>query len=221
MRSLALLFSAVWWTAVMLLAVHISMTSVARFVTGSEAAPEPILANAFATPFFFLHVVSSVIALLVAPLQFVRAVRKRWPSVHRYTGRTYLAACAIAAPTGFVLALGTSAGLLAGFGFALIALLWAAATWLGWRAAIERRFDDHRDWMIRSYALLAGAITLRLYLPAALTLGFDYYDAYPIIAWLSWLTNLAIAESIIRWWRRSRHGRALQPRLNRPLATAD
>ena len=193
MRALAPIFSAVWWTAIVLLAIQISVTSVARFVVGSEAAPEPILANTFATPFFFLHVVASVTALLIAPLQFVRAVRTRWPSVHRYIGRTYLAACVIAAPTGFVLALGTSAGLLAGSGFALIALLWAASTWLGWRAAVERRFGDHRDWMVRSYALLAGAISLRLYLPAALTMGFDYYDAYPVIAWLSWLTNLAIA----------------------------
>ncbi len=199
--SPATIYSAAWRAAVVLLSIEISIVSALRYVTGSEPAPEPILGNAFASPFLVLHVVSSIMALLVGPLQFVRLVRERWPAFHRATGRLYVLSCAVGAPTGFVLALGTTAGPIAGAAFAMSALLWPLFTWLGVRAAVERRFDDHRDWMLRAYAILAGAITLRLMLPAALMSGYDFYPAYRLISWLGWSTNLAICEY---WIRRNR-----------------
>jgi hypothetical protein len=118
--------------------------------------------------------------------------------LHRATGRIYVVGCAIGAPTGFVLALGTTAGPVAGAGFAVQALLWAAFTWLAWRAAVERRFADHREWMLRSYACTAAAVTLRLMLPASAFLGFEFLAAYRVIAWLSWTANLALFEYYIR-----------------------
>ena len=87
---------------------------------------------------------------------------------------------------------------MAGGGFATLALLWPIFTWLGVRAAIERRFDEHREWMLRSYAMTAAAITLRLMLPAAGYFEIGFSTAYPIIAWLCWGANLAIAEYYIR-----------------------
>jgi hypothetical protein len=119
--------------------------------------------------------------------------------MHRASGRIYVAACLVGAPTGFMLALGTTSGPIAGAGFALLAILAGAFTWLGWRAAVERRFGDHREWMLRSYGLVSAAITLRLMLPTAIfVLGYDFEPAYRAIAWLSWLTNLALVELFIR-----------------------
>jgi hypothetical protein len=76
-------------------------------------------------------------------------------------------------------------------------------TWLGLRAAIERRFDDHREWMLRSYAVTSTAITLRLMLPASALLSFDFFPAYRVISWAAWMTNLALFEIVIRWRRSS------------------
>lgn len=193
---------------VVLLTVEIAAVSALRYFTGSETPPPPILANVFARPFLIVHVAGGVTALLVAPLQFVRVIRARWPALHRATGRVYLAACAVGAPAGFMLALGTTAGPVASVGFAIPAALWALFTWLGWRAAVERRFDDHREWMLRSYAITSTAITLRLMLPAAGLLGFKFFPAYRVIAWLSWMTNLVLFE----WWiRRGRARREAEP----------
>jgi uncharacterized membrane protein len=198
-RKLVPIYSAAWRAAVMLLSVEIAAVSVLRYVAGSEPAPPPIVENAFAHPFLVIHVIGGVTALLVGPLQFVRRIRTRRPAFHRATGLIYVAACAIGAPAGFMLALGTTAGPVAGTAFAILALLSAAFTWLGWRAAVERRFDSHREWMLRSYALTSAAITLRLMLPASIfLLGFDFDSAYRVIAWLSWLTNLALFEYFIR-----------------------
>jgi uncharacterized membrane protein len=198
-RKLAPLYATFWRAVIVLLTIEIAIVSTLRYVTGGDSPPPPVAANAFANPFLVIHVVAGMIALLVGPLQFVRRIRTRRPAVHRATGMIYLAACAIGAPAGFLCALGTTSGPLAVTGFATAALLWPLFTWLGWRAVIERRIGDHREWMLRSYAMTAAAITLRLMLPfAGLVLGLKFYTAYPVIAWLSWLTNLALVEIHIR-----------------------
>lgn len=193
------LYSSAWRAIVVLLTLEIAVVSAMRYLVGGDAPPPPILANRFAAAFLLPHVGGGVTALVVGPLQFVRRIRTRWPAFHRVTGRAYLAACGIGAPAGLMLALGTTAGPVAVMGFAIPAILWPVFTWLGWRAAVERRFQDHREWMIRSYAITANAITLRLMLPASmLLLGFDFIPAYRAISWLSWMTTLALFEIAIR-----------------------
>lgn len=199
--KLAPIGSVVWRGLIALLTVEIAVVSAMRYLTGGAEPPEVVTSNAFANPFLVLHVAGGVTALLLGPLQFVRRIRQRAPAVHRVTGRIYVAACAVAAPAGLMLALGTTAGPVAGAGFAIPAMLWPVFTWLGWRAAVERRFAEHREWMLRSYAVTATAITLRLMLPLSGVLGYDFFPAYRVIAWASWMTNLVLFEAWIRWTR--------------------
>jgi hypothetical protein len=198
LRRLAQIYSNVCRALIALLTVEIALVSVLRYFTSIEAPPPPVVANHFATPFLPVHVAAGVTALLVAPLQFISRVRTGWPAFHRITGRIYVASCAIGAPAGFMLAMGTTAGPVASLGFAIPAVLWPVFTWLAWRAAVERRFGDHREWMLRSYAITATAITLRLMLPASALLGFDFFPAYRVIAWLAWMTNVVVFEYYIR-----------------------
>jgi len=66
---------------------------------------------------------------------------------------------------------------------------------LFWRI---RRGDQigHRRWMLRSYAFTFAAVTLRIYLPIALTAGLPFIDAYQTISWACWVPNLIVVE----WW---------------------
>jgi uncharacterized membrane protein len=197
LRSIPI-FSTIWRAALVLLTVQIAIVSALRYFAEGGAAPPPILANAFADPFLIVHVAAGVIALLAGPFQFVRPIRARVPALHRATGLIYVGACAVAAPAGFMLALGTTAGPVAGTGFAIPALLLPVFTALGLRSALGRRREEHREWMLRSYALVATAITLRLMLPASALLGFEFLPAYRVIAWLAWTTNLMLVEYHIR-----------------------
>lgn len=53
--------------------------------------------------------------------------------------------------------------------------------------------------MIRSFALTASAITLRIYLGLGTALQIPFEDSYPAIAWLCWVPNLIAAELYLRF----------------------
>jgi hypothetical protein len=68
----------------------------------------------------------------------------------------------------------------------------------GWLTARARRFDEHRRWMIRSFALTFAAVTLRIYMPLSGLMHLDMDQAYRAIAWLAWVPNLILAELYLR-----------------------
>ena len=128
-RRIASFFSIAWRGAVVLLTIEVAAVSALRYFARSQTPPSVITDNAFANPFLVLHVAGGVTALIVGPLQFVRRIRARTPAVHRATGWVYVAACAIGAPAGFMLALGTTAGPVASLGFGIPAVLWPIFTY--------------------------------------------------------------------------------------------
>ena len=100
-----------------------------------------------------------------------------------------------------MLALGASTGPVSTAGFGGLAILWVATTSLAWRAALQRRFIDHRAWMIRSFALTFAAVTIRLYLPVLLVLPVSFEDGYRAISFLCWVPDLVAAEMYLRGGR--------------------
>ncbi|WP_293904217.1 DUF2306 domain-containing protein [Phenylobacterium sp.] len=156
-----------------------------------------ILANLFARPFLTVHVAGAATALLVCGFQFLPALRRR-RAIHRWLGRAYVTACMVGGVGGLVMAFGTTSGPVAAWGFGLLAPTWILVTAQGWLAARARRFDEHRAWMIRSFALTFAAVTLRLYLGALQASGLSFEEAYPITAWISWVPNLIVAELYLR-----------------------
>jgi hypothetical protein len=53
--------------------------------------------------------------------------------------------------------------------------------------------------MIRSLALTAVAITLRIYLPLLFAFHWRFSIAYPAIAWLCWIPNVLAVELYLRF----------------------
>ncbi|WP_158818326.1 DUF2306 domain-containing protein, partial [Methylocapsa sp. S129] len=160
------------------------------------AAPPNVMGN----PFVVLlpaHAALSAIALLIGPFQIL-AGPDRGRGWHRLRGRIYVICCLLSAPLGLVLAFGATTGPIATAGFGLLSIVWFAVTALGYRAAVERRFDAHRRWMIRSYALTFGAVTLRIYLAFAIATHLDFDTAYRAISFLSWIPNLIFAELLLQ-----------------------
>jgi uncharacterized membrane protein len=145
-----------------------------------------------------LHFGGGAIALVAGALQAHRGLRLRRPDIHRWTGRLYLLAVLASGSAGLLLATRSSAGPIAQWGFGLMAVLWLATTVVGWRHARAGRYQDHRGWMIRSYALTLAAVTLRVWLPLSQVAGIPFLTAYVAIAWLCWVPNLLVAEWFLR-----------------------
>src|SRR5215472_5000688 len=56
------------------------------------------------------HILPAMLFMILGPLQFVRGLRSRYPQVHRWSGRVFLAASAVVGITGLKLAFGKTVG---------------------------------------------------------------------------------------------------------------
>ncbi|MCA9035797.1 MAG: DUF2306 domain-containing protein [Planctomycetaceae bacterium] len=154
---------------------------------------------------FFLHIASGPVALLAGLLLVMDSFRQLHPNWHRWLGKFHvLNVCLIVAPSGLLMAGYAEGGKPAVSGFSALALLTGISAAAGWRMAVLRQFDRHRQWMWRCYLLLCSAVTLRLIGGLSLLLKLDPAWTYPLAAWLSWLGPLAIFEFRMRW--KSRNG---------------
>lgn len=145
------------------------------------------------------HIVAGSVTLLLGPWQFSRRLRTRNLSLHRWLGRIYLLAVAIASLAGFGSALFSIGGVATHFGFGILAVLWFFTGWLSYRSVRDGRIEEHRQWMIRNFSLSLAAVALRMYLPFMLfAMHWPFLRAYVPISWLCWVPNLIVAEWIIR-----------------------
>jgi hypothetical protein len=90
-------------------------------------------------------------------------------------------------------------GWIASAGFLALGAAWIAATGLAVRFILRGDALSHRRWMIRSFALTAAAITLRMYLPLVFVFHWPFSIAYPAVAWLCWIPNALAVEVYLRF----------------------
>jgi uncharacterized membrane protein len=146
--------------------------------------------------------------MVLGPLQFVRSLRSRYPQVHQWSGRIFLIASAVVGITGLTLAFGKTIGrvdekaAIALFGsFFLIAL--AKALW----HALRRQFDQHREWMIRGYAIGLAVATIRpimgTFFAAALLGGHrpEPKEFFGAAFWIGFTLQMIAAEIWINYTR--------------------
>ena len=193
------------WSAGALASLGVALYAY-HYLLPAAVAPPGIAENPFVWPWLAIHAGVGGTALALAPLQLLPRLRARRPRLHRWIGRTYVTAAFVGGVAGLILAVGSTAGPVASWGFGLLALAWMATTAQAWRLALARRFDAHRRWMLRSFALIFAAVTLRIYLPLSLIAGLDPLQSYRAIAWLCWVPNLVAVETYLS--RRPRHAAA-------------
>lgn len=189
------------WGVVTFLSTAVGAYAVFLVATGFDFVPDDIADNAFFTPLGLrLHITAAAVAMLTGPWQFNRSLRRRMPRVHRVTGRLYVAGCVVGGVAGGAIALTSSSGLVAGFGFLGLAIAWVSTTVIALRRILARDVEGHERWVMRSFALTFAAVTLRFYLGTSGAAGIEFESSYPVIAWACWVPNLVIVEL----WMRSR-----------------
>ncbi len=154
------------------------------------------------------HVLPAMLFMVLGPLQFIRSLRSKYPQIHRWSGRIFLTSSAVVAVTGLTMAFGKTIGgmdekaAITLFGtFFLIAL--AKALW----HAVRREFAQHREWMIRGYAIGLAVATIRpimgTFFAAALMRGHapEPKEFFGTAFWIGFTLQMIAAEIWINYTR--------------------
>ena len=174
---------------------HITIQN-ARFM----ASPLPVCA----------HIISASLFGLIGAFQFWPRILRTKAHWHRLAGRILLPLGMITSMSGLWMnqfyPYAENDGFLLYcfrmiFGFGMLLSLVFGLT------SIRRRdFDQHRNWMMRGYAISLGAGTQALtQLPLVLTFGMPGELPRALLMGAAWILNLLIAEWIIRRNRLSQH----------------
>ncbi len=166
------------------------------------ALPADSLRLAVSPPAYFLHAFTGLLFGALGPLQFVRALRRRYGTVHRWVGRAFVLAGAGLAWSGLALLLqveSIATGLLdAARGVFAVALV--SALVLGIASARARDMPRHRAWMIRAYAIGMGTGPVGLVLfPLYLVTGEPPTGVLTdLVVVGTWLSSIAVGEWVVR-----------------------
>jgi uncharacterized membrane protein len=163
------------------------------------------------------HILPAMPLMILGPLQFVKRIRIKHPAVHRWSGRAFLLASAIVGVTGLAMSFGKTIGgmdekaatVLFGT-FFLLAL--AKAFW----HAVHRQFAQHREWMIRGYAVGLAVATVRpimgAFFAAAVVQGRTPHPSefFGTAFWIGFTLQTIMAELWILRTRRRAAGRFVE-----------
>jgi uncharacterized membrane protein len=149
--------------------------------------------------FFYIHVYTSVFVLLSG---FIAIIRKNLgiKNLHQKSGKVYLFLIIIfSAPSGIYMGWFANGGVFSKLSFILLGIFWWISTFKAYQFAREKKFDLHKKWMWRSFALTLSAIMLRIW-KVIIVYFFqpNPMDVYQIIAWLGWIPNILLIEFLIR-----------------------
>ena len=155
----------------------------------------------------FGHMLAGAVATGLAPVQLLGPVRRRWPALHRWSGRVLVAAALVSGAGGlvFIAARGTIGGWPMDAGFAVYGLLVLVAAAQTWRFGRARDLACHRAWGIRLFVLALGSWLYRLHywLWYAATGGLgsqpDFWGPFDLVQNVAfYVPYLIIAEWAIR-----------------------
>lgn len=191
------------WLAVSgFVCVAITIFAASAYVTLDMSEARPALHGPVHYGLLVAHVFTGTAAILTGVSQFWPGLRARHPRVHRVMGRVYFAAVLPSSLLGLVCAQLSLYGLATSGPLTVLSALWFISAVQGLRTARQRRFGEHRIWMIRGFAITSAAVTGRLWglLLGGLLPEADGLLVFATANWLSFTVNLLVAE----WWIQSR-----------------
>src|SRR5580692_4064877 len=146
------------WIALGLTTLFVFITSEVLLITGYPMYHAYRLQVIADRHLLIPHTLCGLIALLSGPIQFSSRLRRRYLGFHRVLGRTYVVSVFIGAATGVALATGRP-----GFpGTSMQAAAWIVCTTAAFLTARNRQIIQHRQWMVRSYAVTFTFVSSRV-----------------------------------------------------------
>jgi hypothetical protein len=147
-----------------------------------------------------LHITGGVVALLTGLAQVWLGLSGRTKILHRWLGRIYAGGVGVGAVGGYYMALTSTDGATYGTGLFFLATAWVITTTLAWQAARHRLWEQHREWMLRSYTVTFAFVVFRLGVTLLVTNGLaPPGEAQPLMAWACWSVPLLLLEPLLQY----------------------
>jgi uncharacterized membrane protein len=149
---------------------------------------------------FFVHAAGGLIALCVGVGQLWLGSTGRTGALHRILGRAYLIGIGLGSAGGFYLVLTLQRTYFAhAAGLFMLCSAWVLTSSMAYLAIRRGAVEQHREWMIRSYAVTFAFVTLRL---LGRLLGHWHFaseaDIDTALAWGSWSVPLLLIEPMLQ-----------------------
>ena len=154
-----------------------------------------------------VHFAAGGVILALGFMQLLNVIRQHAPAVHRWLGRIYVTAAALAGMGGlvFITVAGTIGGPVMNMGFGLYGALMVLCAVQTYRYARRRELNTHRKWAIRLFALAIGSWLYRMeygvWFLVTHRLGHTHNFHGPfdvIMAFFFYAPNLLVAEAYLR-----------------------
>jgi hypothetical protein len=147
-----------------------------------------------------VHASAGIVAVLSGPVQLWFGLTGRRMEIHRTLGKVYMASIAVGSISGVYLAVNTTRGIMAGAGLLGLALAWAVTTAMAYLAIRRHLYEQHKEWMIRSYVVTFAFITARIGVGVGVVSGIapDFNTAFAIGMWTSWTVPLLVTEVVLQ-----------------------
>lgn len=188
------------WTIIGIFLVIQSMLTLTHVLEptgafGTEVAPRPILT--------LIHIVPGLLFMLLGPLQFVPQIRTRYLQFHCWSGRVFLIASAVIGVSALFIAFSmTIGGANETAATTLFAILFLLALGKAFYHIRRREIAQHREWMIRGFAIGLAVVTVRPIV--GMFFGFSALspqELFGIAFWLGFTIHLILAEVWINYTR--------------------
>jgi uncharacterized membrane protein len=143
------------------------------------------------------HGLGGTLALALGATQFSSRLRRRHIRVHRFCGKLYILGSFLLGFVAIAMAFKISAWFMIPFTIiqSLTLMAFTAAAYLSVRRG---RIAQHREWMVRSYAVVLIFLEGRV-LMAIPTIGRHGMDSVVLVNWACLALSLVVAEFILRW----------------------
>ena len=149
------------------------------------------------------HISCGLLALVLGPIQFWKAFRNKYLTVHRWSGRIYLTAILIGTISSTSLAWTSAIQVNFAWAFALqmLAFAWITTASMAYISVMRGRILQHKEWMIRSYVVTFAFVTFRWLneLTIVKNLMPEFEERGPTVIWFCWTIPLLITEIVLSW----------------------
>lgn len=147
-------------------------------------------------PVLSVHVIGGIVMLIAGAVALRIGLTRQWFRWHKVAGFTYLIWGTVASVTALQRSFDT--GHSPGMATGTLAVVWLLFSAMAFRAIRNRRFDQHRDWMIRSYVAAWTFVFCRFWSRSA---PESLQGAESDMLWLTWVGPLLLAEISLQWGR--------------------